>query len=761
MPALSVFNVRSWALAFVACLYMGSGFAQSSADVQRLNALGKGLEALGRSMAEDERRNAERQRIEDERLRRQQTQEQAAKAAAEAQQQREGSIARENWRQTITPPSEYAGRISIHRQVFLDSEKNPKIPSPDFEVPSSAADISLMGRWLAYVDQSGELKLIDPKTKSERTLRAGLKNTSSIYFVDEDSLIVSHWSGDIGPEWIDIQGNTLKKFLNAASGVFPVTHSSGRYVLHTKFWYDPNEKKHFCDGAALYSTKGQLIDNVDAPDSRECAARVTDDGRLELLISKQGPMISGETIVVYRAGVQVASFDGDNRPVDEKKLWVKTTQWLGTSPYAVSYAGIPISPRVWDVSQGKMVCDLTSISRGDYNQDSYAPTGRLLVDRAGVIYVNNPAQRLNIQGCQLNNVSSGNETLSINEDLAYLHDRQSGRLDILDIASWKIRHTIQTNVKISSDSSLRLSNSWLSISGNPKVVLGNVNFYNAKKAGLESRSILIDLESGAVREPLPPFNRVSSGYLVSYEKGKRARFWKITMHENSQADKFIASLQKDKFESTADYKARVARLTLPYRLNVALHDYDADAGAFSGSWNGAPIRLPLVPADARLFAQVPGIEVQGDLAWLGGDFLELRNPSVTTPDGRRIALKVTSGPAPAVKPVVNVRAPMGGLEPQPAMAAAQSVSPVSPVSASAQDLGSDCKTAETRGMAQIEDIRRRAAGGRLGACESARLNRRVGEIGLAVYTVCRSQEGIDSMKQMIRETDATIRGVCG
>ncbi|MCZ2405282.1 MAG: hypothetical protein LC097_00885 [Burkholderiales bacterium] len=752
-------HMRPFSLGLVVCLCSGLGFAQGKGDIQRLEALGKGLEALGRSMAAEEQRNAARQRMQEERERQQQAQERAAEAAAAAQRQRQTAIARENWRQTITPPVEYAGRISIHRQVFLENTKNPQSPPPDFELPSSTTNISPQGRWHAYIDQSGALKLRDPATKDEKTLRTGLKDIDFIFFVDEESLIFGSLNFF---EFIDLQGNTLQKFSGLA---LPVTSSSGRYVLHTKNRHDTEKHKWFCDGAALYTAKGQLIDNVDAANSENCATRITDDGRLEVLTLKDASLFSGETITVHRAGTKIASFEGDNRPIDKNKGGGKYAAWLGKSSYAVTYAGHSSSPRLWDISQGKMLCDLSSISPNSINDNPYGIRGMFLEDGFGGFYVNYPAQRLTLPGCQLQRLGAANERLTIRGNLAYLHETQTGRVDIIDIASWKIRHSVQTDFTLSNGLDSKFSDLWQQSPANPNLLLGMAYVYSGVDLDQIPRSVLVNLDSGQVRRDLPRFNDVQGGYLRSYERGKYSRFWKITFQEDPPTEKFIASLQKDKFESTAEYRARLAGLTLPYRLNVSLHDYDADAGAFSGSWNGAPVHVPLAPADARLFAQARNIEVQGDLALLDGDFLELRNPSVTAPDGRRIALKVATGPAPTVKPVSNAPAAMGGgVLLQSVTATTQLTNPANAahsVGASAIDLGSDCKAAETRGMAQIEEIRQRVLANKPGACEAARLNRKVGEIGLSVYTVCKSREGIDAMNQMIRETDATIRGVCG
>lgn len=47
----------------------------------------------------------------------------------------------------------------------------------------------------------------------------------------------------------------------------------------------------------------------------------------------------------------------------------------------------------------------------------------------------------------------------------------------------------------------------------------------------------------------------------------------------------------------------------------------------------------MAPRDARLFDGRKEIEVQGELAPLDSEFLELRKASAISPDGRRIAVQ--------------------------------------------------------------------------------------------------------------------------
>jgi len=167
---------------------------------------------------------------------------------------------------------------------------------------------------------------------------------------------------------------------------------------------------------------------------------------------------------------------------------------------------------------------------------------------------------------------------------------------------------------------------------------------------------LFDTKTGQLLRTLPA-GRFQSGFIIQQDllTGQsynwRTRLWRFAHDDSGKpAAAFLAALKKDRFETSAEYQKRLATLTLPHAMKVALRDYDADRGMFIGSWRNVPVMVPLPPAQARQFADAKEMSVTGELRAIDEDYLELRNASVTTPAGQTVKLVLPDGPAPKAQP---------------------------------------------------------------------------------------------------------------
>ncbi|MEK7945477.1 hypothetical protein WKR98_12035 [Pigmentiphaga sp. YJ18] len=596
--------------------------------------LGQMIEQTGRAIAEDQRRQEEQEQRAAENARRegeQQAQREREEAARQRQQQEAVRQEQKQSLQALAPPPEYQGRIVIHKRLLGMQEAGSA--RPDFDITArGTASISPDGAWLAFEATDGQIMLRDAASGKDRALPTRVpsgQSSRTLAFVGNEALLVSDLKN--GSELVDLQGNSLRTL--PPGGYFPWPKEvGGRYVVEhlrmTEF-----DKGRRCLGVNYYDARGAEQGGVSVDDADACAARIDDQGRQEFFAQKDG------VVSYFVNGAKAGEFRGDDRrPADQYKRL--DYRWIGNTPYAYSEMGDWSNPshrlRVWDVAQGKMLCELP----GHVFGIPYA-------DKKGNLVMAQPAVRLSLPACSMVRVGNGNERLHSWGEQAYLHDEQTGTVDVIDTSTWQRRATLQTlHRKSPQDSSY--SGAFQERPGHPDQVL--VTSY-ATSSRIPAQ--LFDTKTGQLLRTLPA-GRFQAGYIIQQDllTGQsynwRTRLWRFAYDDGAgkSAAVFLAALKKDKFETSAEYQKRLAALTLPHTMKVALQDYDADRGMFIGTWRDVPVMVPLPPAQARQFADATAMSVTGELRVIDEDYLELRNASVTTPAGQALTLVLPDGPAP-------------------------------------------------------------------------------------------------------------------
>jgi len=610
--------------------------------------LGQMVEQTGRIIAEDRRRQEEQDQRAAEQARRereQQAQREREAAARQHQQQETARREQEQALQALAPPPEYQGRIVIHKRLLgMQETGNAR---PDFDITArSTANISPDGAWLAFDATDGQIMLRDTASGRDRVLPTRLprgESSRTLSFVGNEALLISDLKN--GSELVDLQGNPLRTL--PPGGYFPWPREvGGRYVVEhlrlTEF-----DKGRRCLGVSYYDARGGELGGVSVDEADACAARIDDQGRQEFLAQKDG------VVSYFVNGAKAGEFRGDDRrPSDKYKRL--DYRWIGNTPYAYSEMGDWDNPshrlRVWDVAQGKVLCELPG-----------QVTGIPYADKKGNIVTAQPPARVNLPDCSMARVSNGNERLLAWGANAYLHDEQTGKVDVIETSTWQRRATLQTlHRKSPQDSSF--AGSFQELPGHPDLVL--VTSY-ATSSPIPAQ--LFDTKTGQLLRTLPA-GRFQAGYIIQQDLltgpsyNWRTRLWRFAYDDDAgkPAAAFLAALKKDKFETSAEYQKRLATLALPHAMKVSLQDYDADRGMFIGTWRNVPVTVPLPPAQARQFADAKDMSVTGELRVIDEDYLELRNVSVTTPAGQAVKLVLPDGPAPRVPPRPQAAGPREG-----------------------------------------------------------------------------------------------------
>lgn len=635
IPSFPRFRVLRGVAVLVAA---GCCWPASAADSGALfRQLGQMIEQTGRVIAEDQRRQEEQEQRAAENARRereQQAQREREAAARQRQQQEAVRQEQEQALQALAPPPEYQGRIVIHKRLLgMQEADNAR---PDFDITArSTTSISPDGAWLAFEATDGRIMLRDTATGKDRAVPTRVpsgQSSRTLSFVGNEALLVSELKN--GSELVDLQGNSLRTL--PPGGYFPwPKEMGGRHVVEHLRMTD-FDKGRRCLGVSYYDARGAELGGVSVDDADACAARIDDQGRQEFFAQKDG------VVSYYVNGAKAGEFRGDDRrPADQYKRL--DYRWIGNTPYAYSEMGDWSNPshrlRIWDVAHGRMLCELPGHVAGI----PYA-------DKRGNVLTAQPPVRVNLPDCSMARVSNGNERLLGWGENAYLHDEQTGKVDVLDPSTWQRRITLQT-LHRQSPQDRSFSGVFQELPGHPDQVL--VTSY-----ATESRipAQLFDTKTGQLLRTLPA-GRFQSGFIIQQDllTGQsynwRTRLWRFAHDDSGKpAAAFLAALKKDKFETSAEYQKRLATLTLPHAMKVALRDYDADRGMFIGSWRNVPVMVPLPPAQARQFADAKEMSVTGELRAIDEDYLELRNASVTTPAGQTVKLVLPDGPAPKAQP---------------------------------------------------------------------------------------------------------------
>ncbi|MDH2236713.1 hypothetical protein N5K27_10425 [Pigmentiphaga sp. GD03639] len=633
-------SCRSRMLGGLVALACAGGLAPArAADSGALfRQLGQIIEQTGRALAEDQRRQEEEEQRAAENARREQELQAQREREAAARQREQREAARQEQERALralAPPPEYQDRIVIHKSLLgMQETGNAR---PDFDITArTTISISPDGAWLAFEATDGRIMLRDTASGKDRVVPTRVppgQSSRSLAFVGNEALLVSGLKN--GSEVVDLQGNSLRTL--PPSAYFPWSKEvGGRYIVQHLRMSD-SDKGLRCLGVSYYDARGVDLGGVSVDDAEACAARIDDKGRQEFLAHKDG------VVSYYVNGVKTGEFRGDDRrPAEQyKRLGY---QWIGNTPYAYSEIGEWDNPshrlRVWDVAQGKMLCELPGHVAGI----PYA-------DKRGNILTAQPPVRVSLPDCSMVRVSNGNKRLMGWGEIAYLHDEQTGKVDVMDPSTWQRRITLQT-LHRRSPQDRSFSGVFQELPGHPDQVL--VTSY-ATESQIPAQ--LFDTKTGQLLRTLPP-GRFQAGYIIQQDllTGQsfswRSRLWRLAYDDGAgkATTAFLAALKKDKFETSAEYQKRLATLTMPHTMKVALRDYDADRGMFIGTWRNVQVSVPLPPAQARQFADAKEMSMTGDLRAIDEDYLELRNASVTTPGGQVVKLALPDGPAPKIQP---------------------------------------------------------------------------------------------------------------
>jgi len=691
-----------------------------------------------------ERESAQRQQQEAAQQR-QQAQQRATQERAQAEQRAQAA-------QALVPPPAYDGRIVIHRGTLTQAQTGNE--RPDFEITSpGTVSLSPDGAWLAFETTGGQIVLRDTASGKDRVvptrvpaqiLSGGHHIARNVNFVGSDALLITNSKG---AELLDLQGNSLRVL---PPGGYARPHKTGKGHVIEYERYIEKEYRKLCAGVSYYDAKGAELGSVTVHEADGCISRMDAQGQYVVLSHKNG------IATYYVNGAKVGEFQGDNRykDYDSFKSWA-TYRWLGDEPYAVSTINTDSSTyqyRLWDVAQGRMLCELS---------EDIATGGWPFADNRGHLFTSQPPVRLGLPDCSRVRVSNGNERLIPSSDgsVVYLLNEQTGSLDIVDTATWQRRTTLQTQYRKQGKDDNPLVQG---IPGQPHLLL-------VGSWGGNIPTQLFDVRTGELLRKLPEKSLFESSYIEQWNYGDgnfRTRLWRFAHEDRSgqPVAAFLAALKRDKFETTAQYQERLATQTLPYTMKVALKDYDADRGRFLGTWRGAPVQVPLPPAEARQFADVREMSLKGELRVIGEDYLELRNATVTTPNGQTVALKLPDGPPPKVQPKsVQNDVSSSSSSTNPNLAGGRAAGGTGSVPAKEAALPAGCTSADFQ--TRHAQMAREIATSPGGICVSGRLGKRLADETLSMIAACPATPSIEKyrseLREMRKDAQGMIDGACG
>ncbi|TJZ66663.1 hypothetical protein [Chitiniphilus eburneus] len=599
------------------------------------DALSRGLQQLQRVLEQNDRDNELRE-----------AQEQAEQARRQAEQQRraqqEASAKQRNRDQELaglTPPAEWAGQPVFHRRQLERGDRAATEPRPAFDITSNGTvGMSQDGKRLGYVNLSNQLVIRELPGGRERVLREGLNKEVgwSVYFVGERSILLNGGFAKNGyVELMDGDGQRLQLWQGGDFQAYPV---EGRLQVQRASYY-PDK---YCKGVWLYDERGQVVQQL-VPPSRvdSCWPRAGADGSLEVVT------VDGNTLTDYFNGERRQSFRGDTRHGDSSSPLIYS--YVGTLPYLVSYLNGDENSRepfqLWDIAQGKALCQIAR--RG---------LAWLTADKQDNVYITRPPQRVSLPDCQVTALAASG-TLTLDGDLGWIHQPETGAISVLTLPSNQEKYRLQSPFRDDSLYAQRLP-------GQQRYLAVGMWSWNVK--GGQTMQIF-DLENGTLAREQPgglSWNSHFSTRADIVDGHWHTQGWPIALggkaEPSADPQQFLASMKKDKYESTAEYRARVAQLTLPYQMEIGVKDYDADGGYFVGEWRGVPIGVPVPPAQARRLDGQTTLSLKGQLAVLDENFLMLRDASVLLPDGGTLPLATRAAASAATalpKPTLALAKP--------------------------------------------------------------------------------------------------------
>jgi hypothetical protein len=118
--------------------------------------------------------------------------------------------------------------------------------------------------------------------------------------------------------------------------------------------------------------------------------------------------------------------------------------------------------------------------------------------------------------------------------------------------------------------------------------------------------------------------------------------------ENTAGADFQKQIVKDEFESTAQYRQRIAKLSLPFSRPVQLGSYDADLQRLQVTIDNHQTAFVIPAEQARSLRNAASVTFNGTIKVLEPEFVEITNPSLSG-DGLTVKIATTTTAAATVK----------------------------------------------------------------------------------------------------------------
>lgn len=582
-------------------------------DYAALQNLFQQLQPLAKKIDED---RAERNR--QEALRQQQEREAAnRKAAQEAEQSRQQFAAQKaNLAQQIaelSAPPEWRNLPIFHKKL-LDSSFN-SMAQAGFNITAISRIYSNTQNKITYINPQNDLVIFDTKTKNEKIIKRIMDIPDTIYFIGEQSLLLSSYSQNKKTELIDLKGNTIKSW-DTKETVFPVGINSDLILAQQGC---SSSGVSLYNKLELFDSKGNLINKLDFTEQgvQTCGINYNTLPNLQVLASQ------GKTVLYYQNGQFVSKFNADNR-----------NQYTFYSPLSERYAYSqnyskeqPIT--IWNLPQGQKQCEIPPKSV------NYLFTAK---DK---FFSLNPAAVIDPNDCKVTPFESSTSSYlyKVNNQYIALFNRINGELSLIDSSTLKPKWKTITGYRNLGENAYPYIQK-----------LESSNLLVISPQGMEDKSATqtYDFETGKFMQEFKGFifgrNLVKAYFKDEYQQGlgnaRTYLLWQIepiaTPTTNPQ--NILKILAKDKYETTTEYQNRVKNMNYPFSMTVNVKDYNADQGAFSVTWKGVQMGIPLAANEARKLDQYNTFDLKGNLTPVDENFLMLKNASIQLENGTSISI---------------------------------------------------------------------------------------------------------------------------
>lgn len=589
----------------------------SPANAADWAAIQKGLESLkplAQQMDRDSENRRRQQEADQARLEAERQRKQQAEARAKAAEEQKGrqevaarAAAAERENAMLSPPPEWAGLPVLNRRVL--ERKGTGGQGADFEVTAKTKiAFSSEGDYAAYVDGKGDLILRQLASGSERVVRQNIPLGEYSYFYFIGNKYIQYNDGK-NTSIFDFDG-TGAQF----GGLTNVVASEGRVIA-----VEYESKPMSCKAVAEYDLTGTLVSRVDMAGKgyNLCHPSYEKAAQLDFIALNES---TGE--VAHFVGSQKVSTFTATTPGKISQVARVDENFVA----AFSYRDYNPQPTgLWDMRSGTKVCDL--------------PKGAVVWGKKGRFFTHEPAAALDPNTCQLTTLASG-KIASIDEDYLTVFDQNTGDITLYDVK------TLQQVRRIATQKSGK------TMARRPKggnVVFVGPEYFNNEGGGTTQ---VYDIKTGALLQEVPGWLSYSANYTTDDAKAKNgtlhtAKVWKLQTGQiaNSDFTKFVETLKKDKYETTTEYRNRVAKVSYPYQIDVDVKDYNADGSFIEAQYQGVPIGVPMAPAQARRLDGQTKLTLQGQLRVVDDEFVIMRNASVKASDGTTISVPDSKVPA--------------------------------------------------------------------------------------------------------------------